>query len=142
MLVAAFNGGFRLNQSQGGMFLQGRAYRPLVRGAASVVVRSDGSAVVGMWGRDVTMTPGVIAVRQNLRLLVDGSAPVAGLAADNALYGATIHHRAAVSRSGLCNTADGTLVYAAGRDLTAADLADVLVGQGPLCHGRRRSAAC
>jgi hypothetical protein len=129
-LLAAFNGGFLLRQSHGGLFLQGRAYKPLIGGAASVVVHRDGTATVGMWDRDVTMTHDVVAVRQNLTLLVDRSAPIPGLVANNALFGATIGHRAAVSRSGLCNASDGTLVYAAGRDLTAADLAGVMVAAG------------
>ncbi len=129
-LLAAFNGGFKLRQSQGGLFLRGRTYRPLVAGAATVVVHRDGTAAVGMWGRDVAMSSDVVAVRQNLTLLVDRSAPVPGLAAHNALFGATIGHRVAVSRSGLCNARDGTLVYVAGRDLSAADLAQVMVAAG------------
>jgi hypothetical protein len=129
-LLAAFNGGFLLRQSHGGLFLRGRAYKPLIRGAASVAVRRDGTATVGMWDRDITMTRDVVAVRQNLTLLVDRSAPIPGLVANNTLFGATIGHRAAVSRSGLCNASDGALVYAAGRDLTAADLAGVMVAAG------------
>ncbi len=129
-LLAAFNGGFLLRQSHGGLYFHGRTYKPLLPGVASVVVRRDGTAVVGTWDRDLTMTPDVVAVRQNLTLLVDRSAPVAGLVANNAKFGATIGHRAAVSRSGLCSAGDDTLVYAAGRDLTAADLAQVLAAAG------------
>ena len=44
---------------------------PLRAGAASFVIYVDGTATVGQWGRDVTMTPNVTSVRQNLDLLVD-----------------------------------------------------------------------
>ena len=40
--------------------------KPLVDGAASLVISSDGPANVGVWGRDFTMGPTVKAVRQNL----------------------------------------------------------------------------
>ena len=49
----------------------GRMVLPLRTGAASFVVYRNGSSTVGQWGRDVTMTPDVVSVRQNLDLLVD-----------------------------------------------------------------------
>ena len=79
-LVAAFNGGFKFTDSRGGFYAQGRAAYPLVAGAASLVIRADGTATVGTWGGDVTLDPTVVAVRQNLVLLVDGGAPTADAA--------------------------------------------------------------
>ena len=55
--VAAFNGGFRFQDARGGFYLNGRTAVPLQLGAASIVFYQDGSANVGLWGRDVTMTP-------------------------------------------------------------------------------------
>lgn len=130
-LLAAFNGGFLLRQAHGGLYLSGRVYRPLTANAASIAVRKDGTAVIGAWGRDVTMTPDVVAVRQNLELLVDHSAPASGLdATDIIRFGATLHHRPAVPRSALCIAADGTLIYAGGPALTALDLAQTMIGAG------------
>ncbi len=60
-LVAAFNSGFKLADSQGGYMAEGRvaAGHPLVNGKASLVIRSDGTATVGMWGRDAVAGPDI-----------------------------------------------------------------------------------
>ena len=72
-LVAAFNGGFRLDDSQAGYYTDGVMVRPLVKGAASLVIYKNGTATVGAWGSGLTMTPQVLSVRQELRLLVDNA---------------------------------------------------------------------
>ncbi len=76
-LVAAFNGGFLMKDAQGGYLTEGKTLYPLVNGAASLVIRADGSVTVGAWGTDVVMTPDVVAVRQNLVPLVEGGQPTA-----------------------------------------------------------------
>ena len=48
--------------------------RPLVPGAASLLIRRDGTADVGAWGTEVRMAPDVASVRQNLVPLVDHGA--------------------------------------------------------------------
>jgi len=45
--------------------------------AASLVIYANGSITVGAWGSDVTMTPTVVAVRQNLYPLVVHGKPTA-----------------------------------------------------------------
>ena len=120
-LVAAFNGGFQMNAARGGYYTEGRTIDPLRTGAASLVIYADGSVDVGAWGSDVTMTPQVVSVRQNLVPLVADGRP--------ARRAATAHWRAWGStcaatscghgvpgvehqwRSGLGITADGALVY-------------------------------
>lgn len=130
-LVAAFNSGFLLRDARGGYFADGRTAGNLLAGAASFVIRSDGTATVGQWGRDVRSGPSVIAVRQNLSLLVDGGRPVRGLARDSlARWGATLGNRVLVWRSGIGVTASGALVYAAGPGLDVASLAGVLARSG------------
>lgn len=128
-LVAAFNSGFRMKDAMGGYYAEGRTAAPLRTGAASLVIYRDGSVTVGQWGRDVTMTPRVAAVRQNLRLLVDGAAPAAGLATAHT-WGATVGNRVYVWRSGIGVTSDGALVYVAGPGLDVASLASLLVRAG------------
>ena len=65
------------------------------------MVYANGSATVGAWGSDVTMTPQVVAVRQNLKLLVDNGQPVPGLNAyDTSKWGNTLGNQVYVSRSG------------------------------------------
>jgi hypothetical protein len=128
-LVAAFNSGFRMADAEGGYYTQGRTVYPLRTGAASLVIFRDGRATVAQWGRDVTMTRQVTAVRQNLRLIVDHAAAVPGLATSSA-WGATLGNDVYVWRSGLGVTADGALVYVAGPGLDVPSLAGLLVRAG------------
>jgi len=139
-LVAAFNGGFKMDAAGGGYYTEGRLIDPLVAGAASLVIYADGSATVGAWGHDVTMTPDVVAVRQNLVPLVAGGRPTAQAAGpDWPSWGATCGVASCAStvpgieqqwRSGLGVTGDGALVYAAGPGLDPLQLARVLVRAG------------
>jgi hypothetical protein len=139
-LVAAFNGGFKMNQARGGYYTEGRLIDPLRAGAASLVIYADGSVDIGAWGSDVTMTRQVVSVRQNLLPLVAGGRPTprAGTTrwrAWGSTCGATscspavpgIEHQ---WRSGLGITADGALVYAAGPALDPLQLAELLVRAG------------
>ena len=130
-LVAAFNSGFLMTNANGGYYSEGKTVFPLRDGAASIVITRDGTATVGQWGRDVSMSPSVVAVRQNLVLLVDGGHPVSGLLAnDTAKWGYTLGNKVFVWRSGVGVTADGALVYVGGPDLNITDLADVLARAG------------
>jgi hypothetical protein len=130
-LVAAFNAGFLMSDSNGGYYTDGRTEVPLVDGAASFVVYKDGTSTVAQWGRDATMTSDVVSVRQNLDLLVDHGQPVAGLnAADTTKWGATLGNAVYVWRSGVGVTADGALVYVGGPSLNITDLANLLVDAG------------
>ncbi|MGH9006752.1 MAG: hypothetical protein ACRDV6_03405, partial [Acidimicrobiales bacterium] len=126
-VVTAFNSGFLMSNAQGGYYTDGRTEVPLRDGAASFVVDANGTATVGQWGRDVSMTPGVISVRQNLDLLVDGGHPVAGLNSnDTSHWGFTLGNQIYVWRSGVGVTADGALVYVGGPSLNITSLANVL----------------
>ena len=131
ILVAAFNGGFKFPATQGGYYAEGRLVYPLRTGGASFVIYRNGDATVGSWGRDVKMTPAVIAVRQNLTLIVDHGRPVAGLNPyDNYVWGSTLGGVPAVWRSGIGVTANGSLVYATGPFLEITQLAALLVRAG------------
>jgi hypothetical protein len=130
-LVAAFNAGFLISASNSGYYTDGKVIVPLRTGAASFVVYSDGTSTVGAWGRDVTMAPNVVAVRQNLDLLVDNGQPVSGLdASDTTQWGDTLGNAVYVWRSGLGVTADGAIVYVGGPGLNIVDLANLLVRAG------------
>ncbi len=131
-LVAAFNGGFQLDASRGGWYADGRQAVPLRDGAASLVVNSDGSATVGQWGRDVNLTPGVVAVRQNLELLIDGGVATPLTVAPNpiAVWGDPLHENVLTWRSGLGVDASGDLVYVAGPGLDPQTLASAMVAVG------------
>lgn len=129
--VAAFNGGFRFQDAQGGFYLDGRTAVPLQAGAASIVISKDGHVDVGAWGREVSMGPDVVAVLQNLVPLVDGGqiAPDATYH-DSHIWGATLGASTVVARSGVGVTASGAVVYVAGPALTAKTLAEALQRAG------------
>jgi hypothetical protein len=130
-LLATFNAGFRLADGWGGYYEAGRTGRPLVDGAASLVIDKNGSATVAKWGRDVTMSASVSAVRQNLSLILDGGL-VTPEVFHNSMrsWGATLRNEVLVWRSGIGVTPKGALVYAAGPGLSIESLADVLKHAG------------
>jgi hypothetical protein len=136
-LVAAFNGGFKMNAARGGYYTEGRMVDPLRRGAASLVIYADGSVNVGAWGSDVGMTSQVAAVRQNLVPLVAGGQPTPrAKSPDWQAWGSTcgasscahsvpgIEHQ---WRSALGVTTAGALVYVQGPALDPRQLAALLV---------------
>jgi hypothetical protein len=147
-LVGAFNSAFRMQDSRGGFHLDGQTKGDLRDGAASLVIYADGSATVGMWGRDVTLTADVVAVRQNLDLIIDNgggppnlagrpaAAAAPGVAADglddnsNGAWGDTLGNKVLVWRSGVCVTASGALVYGYGDGLGALSLANLMTRAG------------
>jgi len=136
-LVAVFNGGFLMDAAGGGYYTEGRVVVPLVTGAASLVIYANGTVGVGAWGRDVSMTPHVVGVRQNLVPLVEGGHPTTEAAStDWQVWGNTCgatscaHSVPGVEqqwRSGVGITATGALVYVTGPLLTPIQLAQLLV---------------
>jgi len=131
-LVAAFAGGFLLKDSHGGYLSEGHLVAALVRGAASLVIYRNGSIAIGSWGRDLAMRSSVVAVRQNLTLLVDHGSPVPGLYPyDTSTWGSTLHQVVDVPRSALGITASGALVYAEG-SMNIVDLASMMVRAGAI----------
>lgn len=129
--VAAFNGGFRFQDAHGGFYLDGRQAVPLQDGAASMVIYDNGRVNIGSWGHEVSMTPQVKAVLQNLVPIVDnGQAAPSATYSDDAIWGATLGAQTVIARSGIGVTADGGLVYVAGPALTAKSLAESLQRAG------------
>jgi hypothetical protein len=131
-LVASFNAGFRMQDANGGYYTDGKVEVPLRAGAASFVIYKNGSATVGAWGQNgLSLTPDVVAVRQNLDLLVNGGQPVPGLnASDTTQWGLTLGNQIYVWRSGVGVTATGALVYVGGPGLNITTLAALLVRAG------------
>lgn len=129
-LVAAFNGGLPFTDAQGGFYAQGRTAFPLAAGAASLVIHADGTAAVGQWGRDVNMDPTVVAVRQNLGLLVDGRSPTAAVSRPYPAWGATTTGSTKVWRSAVGIDGGGNLIYVAARNLDPPALAALAVAAG------------
>jgi hypothetical protein len=129
-VVANFNGGFRLDDSQGGYYFKGETVRPLVNGKASAVIYKDGSIKIGKWGREVDMTADVAVVRQNLDLIVDKGKSKVTSGTDNVVWGATTDKESLAWRSAIGQRADGSIVYVGSPYLSAEGLGNVLVGAG------------
>jgi hypothetical protein len=131
-VVTAFSAGFRLQgDSHGGWYLDGKEARPLVPGAASLVLHRDGRADVGAWGTEVTMTPDVLAVRQNLVPLVDhGVVDPTCATGGTAEWGSTVGQAAYIHRSAFGVTATGAEIYVGGPALSVCTLGDILRSAG------------
>ncbi|MGC4087515.1 MAG: phosphodiester glycosidase family protein [Polyangiaceae bacterium] len=132
-LLAAFNSGFRTNESRGGFYVEGKLVRPLVANAASIVISDDGNLDVLAWPENQPLEPQIVAVRQNLRLIVDGGEVVSGLAQNaGGAWGFTLNQGYYTWRSGLGIARDGSLMYLAGDGLTLVSLATALRHAGAL----------
>ena len=129
-VLANFNGAFRLADSMGGYFYDGTTVRPLVDGKASAVLYRDGGIKVGKWGRDVTMSEDVLAVRQNLDLIVDRGESKVKNPADNYQWGATTDKESLAWRAAIGQRPDGSIVYVGSPYLSAEGLADTMVRAG------------
>lgn len=130
-VVAAFNAGFLMQNAQGGYYTDGKTVVPLRKGAASFVIYRNGSVNIADWGRDASMGPSVVSVRQNLALLVDHGQAIPGLnPSDTTKWGFTLGNQVYVWRSGVGMTADGALVYVGGPGLNITTLARLLVRAG------------
>ncbi len=134
-LIAAFNAGFKMVDSRGGWLSEGHTVVPLAAGAASVVIYADGGVDIGSWGTEVP-APGriVSSVRQNLQLLIDGGQPqLQNATTENQLeqwWGVAFQAAPLVARSSLGITANGTLVWAAGTDVSIPALSQALLAHG------------
>jgi hypothetical protein len=130
-LVATFNSGFKMKDANGGWFGNGQTVVPLQNGAASLVIHRNGTATVAQWGRDATAGPDVVAVRQNLQLIVDGGHAVPGLTVNaGGAWGSAKNQLQYTWRSGLGVTANGGIVYVGGANMNLAALADALTKAG------------
>ena len=131
-VVTAFSAGFRLQgDSHGGWYAEGREARPLVPGAASLVIRRDGTADVGAWGSEVRMGPDVVSVRQNLVPLVDGGVVNPTCATGGtAEWGSTIGQAAYIHRSAFGVTPTGAMIYVGGPALSVCTLGNLLRSAG------------
>ena len=109
------------------MLAFGSAFRGLAGGQASLIVYGDGTFNVGAWGRDTDPAKQVVAVRQNLQLLVDGGRPTPETG-NVAAWGGSVAG-VATMRSAVGVDANGALVWAGGR-LSPADLANAIIAAG------------
>jgi hypothetical protein len=126
-LLATFNSGFKIANSDGGFYLNGGTSGRLTRGVASIVYYRDGHVAIGTWGETVHMTASVVGVRQNLHLIVrNGVVPSSVDQNVESSWGATLGGGYYVWRSGVGITRTGQVVFAYGPALNVRELAEVL----------------
>jgi hypothetical protein len=130
-LVATFNSGFKMRDAKGGWWTTWSHAVSLVDGRASIVIYADGSARIGMWNRHVAMTPRVVAVRQNLDMVIVNGRIADGLATNfDGRFGSARSQFQYTWRSGIGTDAHGNLVYVAGRGMTLATFARAMRATG------------
>jgi hypothetical protein len=133
-LVAAFSGGFRIRDSNGGMILGHRTLQPMRVGGATFAVDDTGMPNIGAWGTDIRNSATLDSARQSLDLILIDGAPAPDLTTDaNRKWGFTgPKNKSAVWRSGAGIRADGSLVWVGGDGLTVESLAETLGRAGAI----------
>jgi len=130
LLLANTNGAFRLEDARGGYVYDGTVVKPLETHRASAVFFRDGHLEIGRWGRDFQMNSEILAVRQNLDLIVDRGKSLVNNPAYSTAWGATTDKENLAWRAGIGQRTDGSIVYVIGQALSAQSLADTLVAAG------------
>jgi hypothetical protein len=131
-LLAAFNGGFQRMAGQYGSVgfrIAGQWFTQPTPGLATLAMDASGRATLGAWGSEVPFVPAPFDLRQNLPPILD-QGRISPHIDDGAYWGVTVNNTVRVWRSGLGQTADGALIYAAGTPLTARGLAEALQAAG------------
>jgi hypothetical protein len=128
-LLATFNSGFKLADSNGGFALNGHTYAPLRQGQATFVAYRDGRVNVVAWHGGSIAPRDAVFARQNLPLIVNGGRPNPNLN-QSGEWGATLGNAVRVWRSGVGIDRHGNLIYAAANDQTVESLAHILIHAG------------
>jgi len=134
-MVAAFNGGFQLGDGVGGYFYNGTMVRPMMPGRAGLVLSPGGQLRVAVWHGPamrrgegiITTTVGSAAIRQNLPPLVFQGKAMTRPSDNEATWGEADRGMWKVVRSAAGQLADGSIVYAYGKDVTPATMSAVMV---------------
>ncbi|MBI5949615.1 MAG: phosphodiester glycosidase family protein [Chloroflexi bacterium] len=131
-LLVAWNGGFKGPHGGFGMVADGKTYRSLRDGLASMAVTKDGQIFMGEWGRTLAWRDDFVAVRQNAVLLVENGEVSKRTAEGNDTWGyVNVNSAEFITwRSAVGLTKDGNLLVAAGTSLSAASLAQALWAAG------------
>jgi hypothetical protein len=131
-LLATFNSGFTMIDSNGGYWQDGQTMAPLRQGSASMVLYQDGHMDVVKWSA-ANPGPDVAAVRQNLGLLVDNDTitPLVD-STTTATWGATLGNKTFVWRSAVGIRTDGSLVFVAGASMSVRTLANIVHDAGAI----------
>jgi hypothetical protein len=128
-LVATFNSGFKLADSNGGFAYHGHTYATMHDGIATIVGYRSGRVDIVAWNGGPDAGPNVVFARQDLPLIVNHGQPNPNLS-DGPEWGATLGNKVFVWRSAVGIDRHGNLIYAAAPDQTVASLAQIMVHAG------------
>ncbi len=128
-LLATFNSGFKLADSQGGFVLGGHTYATMRDGQGTIVGYTDGHVDVIDWTYGASAPANVSFARQNLPLIVNEGRPSPGIE-NTSEWGATVGNAVLVWRSAVGVDSRGDLIYAAGEDQSVKSIADALIRAG------------
>jgi hypothetical protein len=126
-LLAAFNGGFRREHTNGGYFTEGVGVWKMNPDAATLGIDRSGRIHIGLLGDDVIQAD-MVSIRQNVRLLVRDSKSVVG--GKLLGYGSWKDGNLYILRSAVCERTDGKLLFAVMGPVDAEQLAVGLVRAG------------
>jgi Phosphodiester glycosidase len=128
-LLAAWNGGFLTLHGAYGMMVDRRIIAPPRDGFGVLAQYQDGGNRIGVWGRDILMTPDLVSFRQNGPILIDQ-----GVVNQDAslTWGKSVSGGTRIWRSGIGLTADGELIYGIGDSLSAQMLGEAMRQAGAL----------
>ena len=129
-LVAAFNGGFKLEHISGGYVTEGKVRKRLVRKQATLAIKHDGSMQIGVLGCDLINDGSWKSLRQNLPPMVWRGASALHLAPRGTYWGANFYGVESSKRSAICTRTDGRLMYVYAAMVTTREFVRVLVRVG------------
>ena len=130
-LLATFNSGFTYSDGQGGFWVDGHSYTPLVDGKATLLAYRDGHVAIAPW-RGGPRPPGdVVLARQNASMIVrNGRVPADVFNGDQQQWGLTLGNAILVWRSAIGIDRHGNLIYAAADYRTVGSLAKMMIEAG------------
>ncbi len=131
-ILAAFNGGFKAQHGHFGVMLDGITLITPRDGFGTVAIYDDGKVILGAWGKDISLSPHLVAWRQNGPLIIqDGQMNPLTAKSDPQDWGYTTDGCTATGRSALGISPDGNvLFYAVGFDLTLPTLTRAVLDVG------------
>lgn len=132
VLLAAFNGGFKARQGQFGAMADGIIALPPRDGLGTVAIYQSGKVSLGEWGNGLSMTPDMVAFRQNGPLVIQQGEINPRIYNNSPQdWGYTVNDVSPTVRSGIGLSADnGTLFYFCGPSLSMEALAKAMQAAG------------
>lgn len=129
-LAAAFNGGWKSVHGNYGMMVGGQTIAPpnTRPDTATLAQHADGRLELAAW-KTLSGATDLVSYRQNCPLLIDNGA-IAVQGHISSTWGLSLLSEMYVWRSGVGQTADGALIYAAGTPVAAEELAAALQAAG------------